>query len=147
MAKKLEDMTEQELIAHNRQVKIRRDSKALKKYAKRLREERKIYHQTFDAFSINQRRSREAALGACALKALDEVRGLRKTKPLVGGLEFLIHEQKVEDPDGKKGFHYAVTYYVTSDERAHSDEDIQAEIEQTFERMMMETDELFPETD
>lgn len=144
MRKKIADMTEAEINEAMRKQKIRKDSRALRKYAERLKKERKVYHQTFDAYAINQRRSREAALGACALKALDEVRGLNKVKKLIGELEFAINEQKVEDADGKKGYHYFVTYYVMSAEAAHTEEDIQKEIEQTFEKMMQETDELYP---
>lgn len=129
-----------------REQKIRKDSKALKKYKERLKKERKRYIQTFDAYSINQRRSRQAALGACALKALDAVRELNKVKPLVKGtLEFVISEQKVIDPDGKKGFHCSVTFAVASEEAAHEPEWIEKEVEHTFELMMRETDEMFPE--
>lgn len=129
-----------------REQKIRKDSKTLKKYKERLKKERKRYIQTFDAFAINQRRSREAALGACALKALDAVRELNKVKPLVKGtLEFVISEQKVIDPDSKKGFHCSVTFAVASEEAAHEPEWIEKEVEHTFELMMRETDEMFPE--
>ena len=129
-----------------REQKIRKDSKALKKYKERLKKERKRYIQTFDAFSINQRKSREIALGVCALKALDAVRELNKVKPLVKGtLEFVISEQKVIDPDSKKGFHCSVTFAVASEEAAHEPEWIEKEVEHTFELMMQETDEMFPE--
>ena len=145
MGKKLKDMTEQELNLHYREKKIREDSKALRKYRKRLTEERKCYEQKFEAYSINQRKSREAALGACALKAIDAVRELSKVKPLVGGtLEYVINEQKVKDETGQKGFYCSVIFHVVSDEPAHSQEDIQKEIEETFEKMMSETDRLYP---
>ena len=145
MGKKLEDMTEQELNEHMRQVKIRKDSKALRKYGKRLREERKTYEQKFEAYAVNQRKSREAALGACALKAIDAVRELSKVKPLVGGtLEYVINEQKIKDETGQKGFYCSVIFHVVSNEPAHDAEDIQKELENTFEKMMRETDELYP---
>ena len=129
-----------------REQKIKRDSKALKKYKEKLKKERKRYVQTFETYAINQRRSREAALGACCLKALDAVRELKKTKPLINGtLEYVISEQKVIDPDEKKGFHCSVTFAVASEEDAHTDEWIEKEIADTFERMMKETDEMFPE--
>ena len=128
-----------------REQKIRKDGKALKKYADRLRKERKTYIQTFEAYAVNQRKSRAAAIGECALQAMDEVRGLAKIKPLVDGtLEYLITEEKVQDPDGRRGFHCAVTFRVVSQEAAHTDEWIKAEIEKTFEKMMAETDEMFP---
>lgn len=145
MGKKLEDMTEQELNQHLREVKIKKDSKALRKYGKRLREERKTYSQIFHAYAINQRKSREAALGACALKAVDAVRELSRTKPLVAGtLEYIINEQKVKDETEQKGFYCSVTFHVVSNEPAYNPEDIQKELESTFEKMMRETDELYP---
>ena len=126
--------------------KIKKDSKALQKYGQRLRTEHKVYMQMFDAYAVNQRKSRAAAIGACALEAMDEVRGLAKTKPLMdGSLEYMITEQKMIDPDGIKGFHCTVTYRVVSAEKAHSEEWIQKELEETFEKMMKETDEMFPE--
>ena len=128
-----------------REQKIRKDSKALKKYAKRLRDERMVYIQKFEAFAINQRKSRELALGACALKAMDRVRKLAKVKPLIAGtLEYLITENKVHDETGQKGFHCTVSFRVVSEEPAHDPKDIQKEIEETFEKMMRETDEMFP---
>lgn len=145
MGKKLADMTEQELNQHLRQVKIRKDSKALRKYGQRLREERKTYEQKFEAYAINQRKSREAALGACALKAIDAVRELSKVKPLVAGMvEYVINEQKVKDETGQKGFYCSVIFHAVSYEPAHDEEDIQKELENTFEKMMRETDELYP---
>ena len=129
-----------------REQKIRKDAKTLKAYKKRLQQERVVYHQNFDLVAINQRRSREAALGACVMKALDAVRELNKAKNLVPGtLYYSIDEQKILDPDGRKGFLESVTYFVQSYEKAHTEEDIEAEIEKTFEQFMRETDELFPQ--
>ena len=128
-----------------REQKIKKDGKALQKYEQRLRNEHKVYLQMFDAYAANQRKSRAAAIGACALRAMDEVRALAKTKPLMdGSLEYMITEQKMIDPDGIKGFHCTVTYRVVSAEKAHDEEWIRKEIEETFEKMMRETDEMFP---
>ena len=127
-----------------REQKIRKDGKALKKYEKRLRNEKKVYSQTFEVLAINQRKSRELALGTCALQALDKVRELNKVKPLIGELYFNIGERKEQDAGGRDVFHCSVTFHVMSDEAAHDPEDIKKEIEQTFERMMRETDEMFP---
>lgn len=128
-----------------REQKIRKDKKALDKYEERLRNENKVYIQMFDAYAVNQRRSRAAAIGACALKAMDEVRGLAKTKTLMdGSLDYMITEQKVQDPDGKKGFHCSVTYRVVSMEKAHTEEWIIKELEDTWARMMRETDGMYP---
>ena len=143
--KKYQDMTEQERNAYNRKRKIRDDSKALKEYAKRMRNTMKNYGQTFDAFAVNQRKSREAALGACALKALDAVRELMRQKNLEpGSLWFMISESALKDEAGKKTFHCKVMYSVTALEPAYTEEEIRTELEKTFEKYMSETDKLFP---
>lgn len=145
MAKRFQDMTEQEQIAFNRRKKIRDDGKLLKDYEKRMRNTMKNEGQTFDAFAINQRKSRELALGTCALKALDSVRELMRKKRLVPeSLEFMISESPVKDENGKKAFHCRVMYKVTTFEPAYTEEEIRKEIEDTFEKMMRETDNLYP---
>ena len=145
MAKKFENMTEQERLAYNRKRKIREDGKKLKEYEHRLRITMKKAGQRFDAFAVNQRKSREAALGACALKALDSVRELMRSRELEpNSLEFMITECPTLDENGKKTFHCSVLYSVTTHERAYTDDEIKAEIEKTFEQMMRETDMLFP---
>lgn len=146
MAKALKNMTAEELNAHYRKKKIAEDSKALKQYKKRMQNTMKNYGQRFNAFAVNQRRSREAALGACALKALDSVRELMRTKELEPGtLWFMITESPCEDENGKKAFHCEVMYSVTSFEPAYTEEEIQKELEETFEKMMRETDQMYPE--
>ena len=144
--KKIENMTEQERNAYFREKKIAEDSKKLREYKKRMQNTMKNYGQTFNAFAINQRKSREAALGACALKALDAVRELMRSKSLEpGSLWFMISESPLKDDNGKKKFHCQVLYSVTSHEPAFTDEEIQKELEDTFEKMMRETDALYPE--
>ena len=44
-----------------REQKIKKDSKALQKYAQHLKNEHKVYLRIFDAYAVNQRRSRAAA--------------------------------------------------------------------------------------
>lgn len=144
--KKLADMTEAELNAHYRKQKIKKDSKALREYADRLHREVKVYGRKYDAWSINQRKSRALAIGECALQALDDVRGLFRTKKLKpDSLFFVISESPVPDENGEKKFHCSVMYSVTSYEPAHTEEWIQAELEDTFEKMMRETDLLYPQ--
>lgn len=139
------ELTEQERIAILRKQKIRRDAKDLKAYRKRLEQEKLTYRQTFCMVAINQRREREAAIGKCALEAIEKIKELRDRKSLVpGSLYFALNEEKIKDPYGKKGYKYSVEFCVTSYEDAHSKEDIDKEIESTFEKMMAETDELFP---
>lgn len=145
MAKRFADMTEKEQIAYNRKKKIRDDGKLLKEYAERMRKTMKTEGQQFDAFAINQRKSREAALGACAMKALDSVRALMRRKQLAPGtLSFVISESPTRDENGNKAFHCSVVYSVTTFEPAYTEEEIQKEIQDTFEKMMRETDTLYP---
>lgn len=128
-----------------REQKIKRDGKALKKYKERLKKERKVYMECFSAYAVNQRKSRAAAIGECALQAMDRVKEMARIKPLLdGSLEYMITEKKVVDPAGIKGFQCSVTYRVVSAEDAHTAEWIEKEIEDTFEKMMQETDEMFP---
>ena len=128
-----------------REQKIKKDSKALKEYRKRLKNERMRYSQSFEAYSVNQRRSRALAIGECVLQAREAIYALRKRKPLINGTLFYnVSEQKVVDPDGKRGFHCVVTFAVNSEEPAHEDGWIEKEIAETFEKMMRETDEMFP---
>ena len=125
---------------------VRQKQKELEKYGERLRKQNRAYMQEVSAFAVNQRRSRAAALGECALQAMDHLRGLAKTKPLMNGsLEYMIREKKVEDPDGKKGFEYTVAYRVVSYEKAFTEEQITEELNKTWEKMQMEIDERFPE--
>ena len=130
----------------NKAKKQKRDWRTLKVYEKRLRAKRKEYMQTFSAFAINQRRSRAACVGELCLQAMEAVRGLNRTKPLLdGSLDYSIIEQKVKDPDGRKGFQYMVTYHVFSSEDALSAEDIAEEIEKTRKQLEQETEEMFRE--
>ena len=145
MAKKFQDMTEAEQIAYNRKKKIREDGKLLKAYEQRMRNTMKNYGYKFDAFAVNQRKSREAALGTCALKALDSVRELMRKKQLEpNSLWFMISESPTKDENGKKAFHCSVMYSVTALEPAFTEEEIKAEIAETFEKYMRETDVLYP---
>lgn len=143
--KKLKDMTEAELNKHYRELRIRRNCKELRKYADRLHREVKNYGRKFEAIAINQRKSRALAMGECALKALEDVRAESKKhyfKP--DSRYYIISERPERDENGKKYFHEMVMWAATSYEPAHTEEEIQKELEETFEKMMRETDELYP---
>ena len=127
--------------------KIRKDRAQLKAYEKRLMNEKMMYSKMFEIYCVNQRKSREAGMGYLVLQAMDDVRALAKKKTLIGELYFTISEQKVRDEAGKVGFHSAVEYHVLSNEPAHDPEDVKKEIEETWERMKRETDEMYAEDD
>lgn len=129
-----------------REQKEAEDRKSLENYEERLKRTAKAKSQQFSAFAINQRKSRAAAIGECALQALDAVYALnKKTQLQTGTLVFLINENKVEDPDGKKGFQCSVTYRVVSYEPAYTEEEIREMVEDTRRKMAAETEEMFPE--
>ena len=124
--------------------KKRDDIQTLRKYEARLRAMRKEYIQAADAYSLSDRKSRAAAVGECCLAIMDKVRELAgKHKLIEGSLEYMIDEQKHIDTDGRKGFHYMVTYHVVADEPKYTEEEIRAEIEDTAKRLRIETEELF----
>lgn len=114
------------------------------KYRKRLEAQRKIYTQTSQAMSENDRKSRCMALGECALQNMEAVGALNlKHKLFPDSLHYMLTQQKVEDETGKKGFSYGVTYFVTADEPAYTQEQIRAEVETLAKQLKLETEELF----
>ena len=116
----------------------------LRKYEIRLRKERKVYMKEAAAYSLSDRKSRAMALGECCLKILEDVKDLNgKHKLIDKSLEYMIDEQKVVDPDGRKGFKYRVIYSVLADEPRFTEEEIRRELEDTARRLKLETEELF----
>ena len=131
-----------------REQKLKKDAKTLAKYEQKLRKTAKVYSQTAEADAINQRKSRAAAIGACALEVMDSIRGLAKTKPLMEGtLEYMMNEA-VEYPvagSREKTFIYTVMFQVYADEPRYTPEEIEKECEDLTFRLRMETDEMYPE--
>ena len=85
-------------------------------------------------------------MGECILQLMEELRELNRKKTLLEGTLFwTINEQKVRDSDGKKGFHYLACWHVKSDEPFYTDEEIRKEIEETYRKMQLETDEMYSE--
>ena len=75
---------------------------------------------------------------------MEEVRRLNATHKLLdGSLFYGIGEQRVKDADGKKGYEYTVYFKVMSDEPFYTEEEIRKELQETYRRMRMETDEMF----
>jgi len=116
----------------------------LRKYEIRLRRERKNYMKEAECYSLSDRKSRAMAVGECCLQVLEDVRELNRTHKLIDkSLEYMIDEQKVIDPDGRKGFRYRVIYSVLADEPKYSEAQIRAELEDTARRLKLETQEIF----
>ena len=86
------------------------------------------------------------------LKLLDDLHNIqaeqeRKKKPLVNGTLFWgIHEERVQDTDGVKGFHYKVFFMVKSEDNFYTEEEIRKELRETYAKMKAETEEMYGET-
>ena len=118
--------------------------RTLRKYEIRLRKERKVYMKVAEAYCLSDRKSRAMTLGECCLKILEDVKELNTRHKLIdNSLEYMIDEQKVIDPDGRKGFKYKVLYSVLADEARFTEEEIRRELEDTARRLKLETEEIF----
>lgn len=127
--------------------KIRLDRKTLKAYEKKLRARRKQYTKNAEAFTTGGRRNRALAAGECCLQAMEELYKLNAEKKLLPGtLGWLVHEQRVVDPDGRKGYRYDVSWYVNSSEDFYTEEEIRKELRETYGKLRAETEEMFGET-
>lgn len=132
----------------DRQGKIYQDEMTVEAYRKDLENERKVYMQKASARAINNRRARALAVGECCLKAMDGVREISKTHPLmVGSLTYMIDEKVIYPVAGvkQKEFEYDVMYQVTGSERAWTKEEIEEKVGDLQFRLAMETDEMYPE--
>lgn len=86
------------------------------------------------------------AVGECVLKLYDELLKLKREKNLLeGSLYWTITQQKVQDTDGIKGYHYVVCWRVMSDEDYYTEEEIRKELEETRAKMEAEKEEFFAE--
>ena len=124
--------------------KLDKDEETIWKYKAQMKAQRKEYSQVATAYSMTGRRNRALAVGECVLKAYDDLRELNGKKTLLDGTLFWnILEERLIDPDGRKGFRYSAIYHVKSDEQAIPDEDIEKEIDETREKIYRETGEMF----
>ena len=131
--------------------KIKKDRHTLAKYMKKLESMRaEIIRQT-EVFSLTGRRNRVTAIGESVLKLLEDFNKqqaelkLRGHKMLDGTLFWIVEEQRVKDTDGKKGFRYRFAYFVKTDEPKYTREEIQQEMEETYQKIKAETEEMYGE--
>ena len=102
------------------------------------------YTQVAEAISLGGRKNRALAIGECCLKAMEMLEKENfKHHFLPGTLSWIIGEDKAVDPDGKKGYKYTVAYHVLADEKALTEEEITKEMDETREKVMAETREMF----
>lgn len=136
----------------NKRQKIKKDQRTLKKYEKQLRARRQEIGRMVECYALTGRKNRIAAVGEGVLKLLEELKGIqeeqeKKGKPLVNGTLFWnVHEERVQDTDGKKGFHYIIAFAVKSAENYYTEEQIRAELRETYAKMKAETEEMYGET-
>ena len=124
--------------------KVAEDEETLLAYERRLRSRMKHYTQVAEAISQGGRRNRALAVGECCLQSMEMLdKENFRHHFLPGTLSWIIGEDKAVDPDGKKGYKYTVAYHVLADEKALSDEEITKEMDETREKVMAETREMF----
>ncbi len=124
-----------------------KDRKTIASYEKRMRNERKVYRQRFEAISETGRKNRALCIGECCLQAMEKLTELVNKNPPIpfvpGSLYFNLGEQRVKDEDGEKGFRYSVTYNLQSYEPAMSEKEIQAKVAEAARLVKKETDEMY----
>ena len=134
--------------------KIRQDRRTIRKYEQQLKNRPKEHEFIAEGYSQTDRKSRAICAGECVLQALEKLYELKDQRerdkhPLLdGSLFWTVHEQKVKDTTGKKGFHYGIAFHVQSDEPYYTQEEINAELKETYRRIKAETEEMYgPVTD
>ena len=132
--------------------KIKKDQHTIAKYMKRLKGMRKEICRKAEVYSQGGHRNRVTAIGEAVLKLLDDFNkqqadlNIRGKKMLDGTLFWLFEEQKVKDTDGKTGYRYTIGYLVKTSEPKYTEEEIQQELEETYQKMKAETEEMYGET-
>jgi len=136
----------------NKRQKFKNDRRELKRYEQRLRARREEIGRQAESWSQTGRKQRIAAIGESVLKLLEDLHRIqeeqqRKGKPLVNGTLFWgINEERVQDTDGRKGFHYRIFFAVKSEDQYYSEEEIRKELRETYAKMKAETEEMYGET-
>jgi len=136
----------------NKRQKIKQDQRELKRYEKRLRQRREEIGRQAESYCRTGRKQRIAAIGESVLKLMDDLHRIQaeqeqKKKPLVNGTLFWgINEERVQDTDGIKGFHYRIFFCVKSEEDYYTEEEIRKELRETYAKMKAETEEMYGAT-
>ena len=136
----------------NKRQKIKKDKRTLRLYEKKLRARRQEIGRIGEAYSMTGRKQRIAAIGETVLKLLDDLHRITeeqqaKGKPLVNGTLFWgVNEERVQDTNGVKGFHYRIFFCVKSEDDYYTEEEIRKELRETYAKMKAETEEMYGET-
>ena len=139
-----ERIAEEAVREYQIRAKKEQDAEQLAHYERNLRAKRKHYTGNAVTFSTGGQRNRAMAAGAALLEALKQLEKFRREHQLMRGtLSWIIGEDRVVDPDGKKGYQYTYAWHVYADEQVLTEEEIAAEIEDTRKRMAAETEEMY----
>ena len=130
-----------------RETFIAKKEKELIRYGERMRKTYKRFGRYVRVQAErNNRKGRAEAAGECVLQALDALCETAAQKPLVaGGTVWHITEEKLKDDNGESVVVYEVGFSALSSVREYTDEQIKAEMDDTWKKMMREVDERFPE--
>ena len=127
-----------------REEKREQDELMLMKLERNLRAQRVRYTRNVELHSTGGRRMRAYALGECCLRAREELEKLSYEHTLIAGtVHWIIDEQHVVDPDGKKGYKAVIAFLVDANEQKLTEEEIAAEVAETRKRVEAETEEMF----
>ena len=129
--------------------KIRQDRRTIRMYERQMRQMKKEHSYIAEGYSTTNRRSRAACAGECVLQAIEKLcelqqQRLKENHPLIAGsCDWTVIEQKVKDTDGKKGFRYGIAFHVLSNEPMYTEDEIRAEMRDTYRKIRQETEEMF----
>ena len=144
--KEHEQLVEKALRDFQREAKEDKDRDTVRAYGDKLRSTVKNYTLKTSAVTTGGRKNRAICLGECILQAADKLERESKDHNFVpGSLAWTFTEDRVQDPDGRKGYQYTVKLVVATDEAAYTDEEIQKELEDLTGKLAAETEEMFRE--
>ena len=144
--KEHEELVEKALKEFRREEKEDRDRDTVRAYGTKMRNTVKNYSLQTSGITTGGRKNRAICLGECILQAADKLERESKDHNFVpGSLAWTFTEDRVQDPDGRKGYQYTVKLVVATDENAYTDEEIRKELEDLEKKLAAETAEMFAE--
>ena len=144
--KEHEALVEKALREFQREMKEDRDRDTLRGYEAKLKSTVKNYSLQTSGVTTGGRKNRAICLGECILQAAEKLEKESKDHNFAPGtLAWTFTEDRVKDPDGRKGYQYTARLVVATDEPAYTDEEIQKELEDLQQKLAAETEEMFRE--
>lgn len=144
--KEHEQLVEKALKEFRREEKEDRDRDTVRAYGTKMRNTVKNYSLQTSGITTGGRKNRALCLGECILQAADKLERESKDHNFAPGtLAWAFTEDRVQDPDGRKGYQYTVKLVVATDEAAYTDEEIRKELADLEKKLAAETAEMFAE--